>query len=679
MNEIQEAERFTKELDGLLAGTKDAEGLDPELAKDVEFAERMLASDLSARSAIRRTLKTRLLDSLKARPAKSWLPLAISPRLAAVCACLALALVSSGVILRWLDSRQHSLVYSLMETMAPGGGGSYSVPSRTEAMKSGAARESAKLAYQGGDRDSTKNLGESLAYLRSKMEYEKALDLKWGKKGDVQMHPMEMASFRKLFRGHPPVDREGYSHMQENEFQKAADQPLSTFSIDVDVASYANSRRFLNSSRLPPPDAVRIEEFINYFSYDYPEPQGEHPFSIWADAADCPWRAEHKLVRIAIKGKTIPKAELPPSNLVFLIDSSGSMQDDSKLPLVQKALRLLVEELRPKDRVAIVTYAGSAGLVLESTPGSEKAAILAAIDRLQAGGSTAGAQGIQLAYQVAVANLLKKGNNRVILATDGDFNVGVTSDGDLVRLIERERERGVFLTVLGVGEGNYQDAKMQQLADKGNGNYAYLDDIAEAQKVLVSQLAGTLYAVAKDMKIQVEFNPTRVQAYRLIGYEKRALKARDFNDDKKDAGELGAGHTVTALYEIIPPGVREDLSGIDELKYQKAVLSQAATSGEFLTVKVRYKDPDAQESKLLTRPLAGEPRPWVEASPDFRFAAAAAGFGMLLRGSSFSGDLSFAKVSQLAQSAAGKDPGGYRGEFLRLVEKARLLRAPGPR
>ncbi|HAH07345.1 MAG TPA: hypothetical protein DCM05_12630 [Elusimicrobia bacterium] len=552
----------------------------------------------------------------------------------------------------------------LMGSVNSVGGGSYSVPNRVDLMKSGAARGHVMSAPQDGGRDYNKNLGGSLSYLKEKMEFEKALDLKWKKAGSVQ--PSELPS-------PPPADREGYSHMQENEFQKASDQPLSTFSIDVDAASYANSRRFLNAGRLPPPDAVRIEEFVNYFGYDYPEPQGEHPFSIITDAASCPWNPEHQLVRIAIKGKTIPKAELPPSNFVFLIDSSGSMQDENKLPLVQKALRLLVQELRPKDRVAIVTYAGSAGLVLDSTSGGEKADILAAIDRLQAGGSTAGAQGIQLAYQVAAANLLKKGNNRVILATDGDFNVGVTSDGELVRLIEKEREKGVFLTVLGVGEGNYQDAKMQQLADKGNGNYAYLDDILEAQKVLVSQLAGTLYAVAKDMKIQVEFNPARVQAYRLIGYEKRALKAQDFNDDKKDAGELGAGHTVTALYELVPPGLHEGLPDVDELKYQKTALSPAAADRELLTVKVRYKDPDGTKSKLLARPLADGHRPWADAPQDLRFAAAAAGFGMLLRGSAFSGDLTYDKVSKMAQSSVGKDPGGTRGEFIRLVEKARLL------
>ncbi|MBI5241887.1 MAG: VWA domain-containing protein [Elusimicrobia bacterium] len=477
----------------------------------------------------------------------------------------------------------------------------------------------------------------------------------------------------------PPADREGYRYLAENEFLKAKDAPLSTFSIDVDVASYANVRRMLNASRVPPADAVRIEEFINYFHYSYPEPDGDHPFSITADQAACPWKPEHKLVRVAIKGKSIPKAELPPSNLVFLIDSSGSMQDENKLGLVQKSLRLLVNELRPQDRVAIVTYAGSAGLILDSTSGERKPDIISAIDRLEAGGSTAGAQGIQLAYQVALKNFLKKGNNRVILATDGDFNVGVTSDGELVRLIETEREKGIFLTVLGVGAGNYQDAKMQQLADKGNGNYAYLDDIAEAQKVLVSQLAGTLYAVAKDMKLQVEFNPARVQAYRLIGYEKRALKAEDFNNDKKDAGELGSGHTVTALYELIPVGIKTDLPDVDELKYQRAAPAEAAQSPELLTVKVRYKDPDGTKSKLLTRPLAGDAQPWAQASSDFKFAAAAAGFGMLLRGSAFAGDLTFAKVSELAQSAEGKDADGYRGEFIRLVEKARLLKGPEAR
>ncbi|MBI5211057.1 MAG: VWA domain-containing protein [Elusimicrobia bacterium] len=470
------------------------------------------------------------------------------------------------------------------------------------------------------------------------------------------------------------LDGEGYDFAPENEFVKASDQPLSTFSIDVDAASYANARRFLDQGRMPPQDAVRIEELINYFRYDYPEPAGEHPFSITTELSACPWKAGHKLVRVGLKGRSIPNEKLPPNNLVFLVDSSGSMESYDKLPLLKKGLRLLVEQLRRQDRIAIVAYAGTAGLVLPSTPGSDKAAILAALERLEAGGSTAGGAGIQLAYEVARRNFMEKGNNRVILATDGDFNVGITSDGELVRMIEEKRRQGVFLTVLGFGTGNYQDAKMEKLADKGNGNYAYIDDILEARKVLVQEMGATLLTIAKDVKIQVEFNPARVQAYRLIGYENRLLKAQDFNDDKKDAGELGAGHTVTALYEVIPIGAEADLPAVDELRYQKTRLSDAASAGkELLTVKFRYKKPDGDRSLLIVHALEDAVRGWDEATQDHRFSAAVAGFGMLLRGSKFAGNLTYAKVGRTAGEALGKDEGGYRAEFLRLVEKARLL------
>ncbi|MDD5627610.1 MAG: von Willebrand factor type A domain-containing protein [Elusimicrobia bacterium] len=751
MNENLEAERFSKELDCLLAGTKGSEPLDPELAKDMEFAERIVSSDKSGESKVRHSLKRRLLEQELAqyRPSrlKAWRvrPWVLASGLAALALVplvehflVAPSSESGGTFKPGWDFMSRGGRFSDgsvpfepgVNGMAPGssagrsadvvtplnvkdpsalvmgpgaaaksgslggGGAAWSAPpirvarggGRLESVPPRAAAAPASPAQGPALPASEENRRQSQQYYLSgiiyydKGDFEKARN-EWAHALQLDPdNPDAQAGLQRIYNLYgiqpPPVDREGYRYLQENDFQKAVDAPLSTFSIDVDVASYANVRRFLNQSRLPPADAVRVEEFINYFHYSYPEPQGAHPFTITADSADCPWNPKHKLVRVAIKGKSIPKEELPPSNLVFLIDSSGSMMDQDKLPLVQKSLRLLVNELRPQDRVAIVTYAGSAGLILDSTSGEDKADILSAIDRLQAGGTTAGAQGILLAYQVAAEHLLKKGNNRVILATDGDFNVGVTSDGELVRLIEQEREKGIFLTVLGVGQGNYQDAKMQQLADKGNGNYAYLDDISEAQKVLVSQLAGTLYAVAKDMKIQVEFNPARVQAYRLIGYEKRALKAEDFNNDKKDAGELGSGHTVTALYELIPPGVKASLPDVDELKYQKTAPAQAAQDKELLTVKVRYKDPDGTKSKLVSRPLVDKAQPWSEAVPDLKFAAAAAGFAMLLRGSAYSGDLSYAKVAAMAQAAEGKDADGYRGEFIRLVQKAQLLKGP---
>ncbi|MCA9399721.1 MAG: VWA domain-containing protein, partial [Candidatus Omnitrophica bacterium] len=384
---------------------------------------------------------------------------------------------------------------------------------------------------------------------------------------------------------------EDYDRIYENEFLAAIDNPLSTFSIDVDTASYSNVRRYLNNNQLPPVDAVRIEEMVNYFSYNYPQPQGNDPFSITTDAAVAPWNPDHQLIRIGLQGKVMSGKELPPSNLVFLIDVSGSMNDPNKLPLLKSAYKMMVNQLSQNERVAIVVYAGAAGTVLDSTPGSNKQAILEAIDRLSAGGSTAGAQGIQKAYDIAKSNFIKGGNNRVILATDGDFNVGVSSDSELTRLIEEKRKEGIFLTVLGFGTGNYKDNKMEKLANKGNGNYYYIDTEREAKKVLVNELGSTLFTIAKDVKIQIEFNPAQVQSYRLIGYENRILAKEDFNDDTKDAGELGAGHSVTALYEIIPARLGENIAGkVDPLKYQA---KNMVNSQELMTVKLRYKQPDA--------------------------------------------------------------------------------------
>ncbi|TAE08733.1 MAG: VWA domain-containing protein [Oscillatoriales cyanobacterium] len=471
-------------------------------------------------------------------------------------------------------------------------------------------------------------------------------------------------------------DREGYNRIYDNSYQRASNNPLSTFGIDVDTASYSNVRRFINSGVMPPKDAVRLEELINYFTYDYPQPKGDRPFSINTEVANAPWNPQHKLVHIGLQGKSISTKNLPPNNLVFLIDVSGSMNSPDKLPLVKASLKYLVSELRAKDSVTIVVYAGAAGLVLPPTPGNQKEKILDSIDKLEAGGSTAGGAGIQLAYKVAKDNFIKQGNNRVILATDGDFNVGVSSDGELVRMIEEKREQGVFLSVLGFGTGNLQDAKMEQLADKGNGNYAYIDSLLEAKKVLVTQMGGTLFTIAKDVKIQVEFNPAKVQAYRLVGYENRVLQNQDFNDDKKDAGELGAGHSVTAIYEIIPVGVASDvkLPEVDPLKYQpNPATASTSQTDELMQVKLRYKNPNETVSQLITQSVIDKPVKLENASANFRFAAAVAAFGMVLRDSEYKGAANFDQVLKLASQAKGEDKEGYRAEFIRLVENCKTL------
>jgi len=477
----------------------------------------------------------------------------------------------------------------------------------------------------------------------------------------------------------PEHNTEEYARIYENKFLETVHDPLSTFSIDVDPASYANVRRFLSGGQMPPKDAVRIEELVNYFTYDYPQPEGSDPFAVNVEMASCPWNQDHKLVRIGLKGREVPTDKLPPANLVFLIDVSGSMHSPDKLPLLKSAFKMLVNELRPQDRVAIAVYASSEGLVLPSTPGKDRKAILAVLDKLEAGGSTAGAAGIQLAYKVAKENFVKGGNNRVILATDGDFNVGVSSTSELIRMIEEKREQGIFLSVLGFGTGNLKDSRMEQLADKGNGNYAYIDNISEARKVLVSQMGGTLFTIAKDVKIQVEFNPARVRAYKLVGYENRMLAKEDFNDDKKDAGELGSGHTVTALYEIVPAGstfrqAQGDRPTVDPLRYQQTQANpKAGASKEIMTIKLRYKQPDGSASKLLVREVLDSDAGFAKASDDFRFACAVAEFGLLLRDSEHKGKSSYAQVLEIAREARGKDPEGYRGEFLRLVEAAKGL------
>jgi Ca-activated chloride channel family protein len=466
---------------------------------------------------------------------------------------------------------------------------------------------------------------------------------------------------------------EEYEGLEENTFHGADKKPLSTFSIDVDAASYSNLRRFINNGQRPPKDAVRIEEMINYFDYDYKEPKDGRPFSVYTEISQTPWNDKHQLIHIGLQGRKVSVENLPASNLVFLIDVSGSMGHPNKLPLVKKSFQLLVDQLRPQDHVAIVVYAGAAGVVLEPTPGDEKRKVLSALDRLEAGGSTAGGAGLRLAYALAGQHFKRNGNNRVILATDGDFNVGESSNDAMEDLIEGRRKEGVYLTVLGYGMGNLKDSKMELLADKGNGNYAYIDNLTEARKVLVNEFGGTLFTIATDVKLQVEFNPARVQAYRLIGYENRKLNDEDFNNDRKDAGDLGAGHTVTALYEIIPAGVESDFYSIDKLKYQPATATASANTNEWLTVKLRYKDPGQSKSQLIVQTLSGNPRSPEQTSNDFRWSASVAAFGMLLRESPYVQNFDYRKVAALAQRAKGEDVEGYRSEFINLVKTHGLI------
>jgi Ca-activated chloride channel homolog len=464
----------------------------------------------------------------------------------------------------------------------------------------------------------------------------------------------------------PEWNTENYSTIRENGFKDVKINPLSTFSIDVDNASYSNVRRYINEGQLPPVDAVRIEEMINYFSYNYPEPTGVHPFSVTTELALCPWNENHYLMHVGLKGKNIEKSELPASNLVFLIDVSGSMSSPDKLPLLKRAFSLLVNELRPQDRVSIVVYAGAAGKVLDSTPGNQKRKIMDALENLNAGGSTAGGEGLKLAYKMARENFIKEGNNRIILATDGDFNVGVSSTSEMERMVEKERESGIFMSVLGFGTGNIKDDKMETIADKGNGNYYYIDNIQEARKVFISEFGGTLFTIAKDVKFQLEFNPQQVKSYRLVGYENRLLNDEDFNNDTKDAGEMGAGHTVTALYEIIPVGSESEMPAVDPLKYQDSKPVSGKFSNELLTIKLRYKEPKGSKSMLLEQPVHN--RISNNTSENFRFSAAVASFGMLLRNSEFKGNSSVDTILEMAKDSKGSDEEGYRSEFIQLVK-----------
>lgn len=471
------------------------------------------------------------------------------------------------------------------------------------------------------------------------------------------------------------LNTESYNAINENRFHDVRKNPLSTFGTDVDAASYSNVRRFINNGQMPPIDAVRIEEMINYFDYDYPQPQNGAPVSINTELSFAPWNPQHQLVKIGLQAKTIQYDQLPASNFVFLIDVSGSMNSTNKLPLVKSSIRLLVDQLRAKDRVSIVVYAGAAGQILPPTSGESKQTIKDALNKLEAGGSTAGGEGIALAYKLAGENYIKGGNNRVILATDGDFNVGVSSDAEMQRLVEAKRKTGVYLTVLGYGMGNYKDSKMEILADKGNGNFAYIDNISEARKTLITEFGGTLFTVAKDVKLQVEFNPNRVTAYRLIGYENRLLNKEDFNNDQKDAGDMGSGHSVTALYEIIPAGVKSTfIDSVEDLKYQKGPEPKSTLhSPDLMTIKLRYKAPEREESRLISKAVSAQAVAWGNTSTDFRFSVAVAGYGMLLRNSEFKQNTNYRAVLSWAEGSLGRDKEGYRSEFLTLVRSSGLM------
>lgn len=469
-----------------------------------------------------------------------------------------------------------------------------------------------------------------------------------------------------------PVGTERYAEIQENEYRDPTSEPLSTFGLDVDTSSYTTMRRYVAElKRMPPKEAVRLEEWINYFKYSYPQPKGDDPIGVACEMGVCPWAPSHRLLRVGVQAREVPVEKLPPCNLTFLVDVSGSMGWNGGFEMAKAGLRMLTDKLRPEDRVAIVTYASGTRVLLASTPGTEKGRIRAAIDGLVSGGGTAGGAGIQLAYEEAKKGFDRKANNRVILVTDGDFNVGISTPKALEEFIATKRESGIFLTVLGVGRGNYQDANMKKLSTAGNGNYAYLDSVLEAKKVMMNEFGGTLFTVAKDVKLQLEFNPAEVKGYRLLGYESRKLAAKDFNDDKKDAGEIGSGHTMTAFYEIVPAGSDEKIADVDPLKYQKRTESGR---GEVCTVKLRWKKPDGDTSMLKEIPISEAQITSKTPSVDFRFASAVAEFALLLKDSKFKGAASFDSVLERARSAKGEDAEGYRAEFIRLVETAELLR-----
>ncbi len=491
----------------------------------------------------------------------------------------------------------------------------------------------------------------------------------WGAAGSYRSATVGEAQNKPLYYN---PSTETYKKDPENDFMNVKSNPLSTMSVDVDRASYSNVRRFLNRGQMPPTDAVRVEEMINYFDYDYAQPTGSDPIAIHTELTECPWQKDHKLLRVGMQARKVSTDNLPASNLVFLIDVSGSMDEADKLPLLVAGMKLLVQNLRARDKVAIVTYAGAAGLVLPPTSGDHKQTILDALEKLQAGGSTAGGAGIQLAYKVAQEHFIKGGNNRVLLATDGDFNIGVSNENELERLIEQKRETGIYLTCLGFGTGNYKDSKMELLADKGNGNYSYVDNIQEAQKTLVSEFGGTLFTIAKDVKAQIEFNPGKVQAYRLVGYENRLLNEEDFKDDKKDAGDMGSGHTVTIIYEIIPVGVQSSyVRETNDLKYQRTTGNNESHSEELATIKFRYKKPDGDKSKEMVHTIADRTTRFASASENTRFATSVAMLGMLLKDSKYKGTSKYEDAIAMAERAKTFDKEGYRAEFVRLAKAAK--------
>ncbi|MEM9480355.1 MAG: von Willebrand factor type A domain-containing protein [Verrucomicrobiota bacterium] len=560
-------------------------------------------------------------------------------------------------------------------------------------------RDEVELAKKGGERERAEKLTQELKKLTDSIDLEEAnerLELMFAKIEKAQEIQERKKQLEALLRRQPSLDpsNEDYGQLKDNPWISTWQENFSTFSIDVDTASYSNVRRFIaNRSQLPPRDAVRIEEMINYFDYDYPQPEGEHPFGVTTEVAGCPWAPDHRLVRIGLKGKEMHVGERPPMNLVFLIDVSGSMSDQNKLPLLKTSMKKLVDQLSPRDRIAMVVYAGSAGVVLDATSGDRKDEIKGALERLQSGGSTAGGAGIQRAYEVAKQNFIDGGVNRVILATDGDFNVGTTDTNTLVEMVAaRAKSDDVFLTILGFGEGNLKESRMEQIANKGNGNYYYIDNEKEGRRVLVEKLSGTLVTIAKDVKIQIDFNPGKVAYYRLIGYANRLLDKKDFADDTKDAGEIGAGHTVTALYEVVPAGVELKKPGGTDPKSRYFAASdddedeiraapapkELVESPEMLTVKLRYKQPEGTKSTLLEVPLVDEGSEWATSSGDFRFAAAVAGYGMMLRESPHRGNLSYDQVLELAIEGShdGRpDPNGLREEFIEMVKTTKRMTA----
>ena len=525
-----------------------------------------------------------------------------------------------------------------------------------------------------GDPSHRHNSGEKVSVINSEPDEVMEEEVEVTSNEAALMEPSANAT-SKMILSSPPQQRnaETYKEIKENSFVAVAQQPVTTFSADVDRAAYANVRRIIGYGQIPPKDAVRIEEMVNYFDYDYPAPEegSVSPLRVSPELAPAPWNPNHLLLRIGLQAKKIDLAQAPPSNIVFLIDVSGSMDEENKLPLLQSSFKLLLGQLRPDDKVAIVTYANGTKVALPSTRVKDKEKIIKVLDNLYASGGTSGGRGIQLAYEQAQKSFIKNGNNRIILATDGDFNIGINNTTDLEKFIEKQRESGIYMSVLGFGIGNYRDDMAETIADKGNGNYAYIDNITEAKKVLINELSGTLFAVAKDVKLQLEFNPKYVKEYKLIGYENRMLANEDFTNDKKDAGEIGAGHTVTALYELVP----SDGKVAQSLRYQSQELNEKGKGNELGFLKIRYKDPKVKDAKSveITEPLVFNKKALKETSTDYRFAASVAEFGILLRDNSNKANATYDQVIELAEGAIGKDPEGYRKEFVRLVKSVKML------